>query len=475
MTRPGSIVHCIQRRTVQLIPILMLVALLGQPVLRQVPSMPTAGSSRKLASTTSASGLADNRKISFWQQRHSQPKLDGYLRDHCATLKEAYDQLLDPAFSLWNQTGFPVDLLEHTSGDRVYVRKGQLRLSQSTTLIRLIPTFVNYIQHIAQLVRLPDMLLPLNPADEPLAEIRAGEGSRPLLAFCSVPGFSDVLMPNTLEGQPMPDACMLIRHTAASFTSTLVHHYAQALLLHCACCQDHTCLHAMCIPLPTCMYLFAGDVYNASYAKRGDRSPILSGPDDTRKPMVVWRGTTGGFGGLRKGRQALLQLGLDRPDLVDSGVSDWNEELYGPDEGRMKSVMDMREQIETYKYQAWLPGNCASVRLALQLASDAAVFKIENDESEWYYPLLEPYVHYIPITANETHTDLPKQLAWAESHRDSVRKIVQSANAFAATYLSGHGRDCYFMQLLSQYRQHTNGKLKLPKKAQKLPEYVPWV
>ena len=33
-------------------------------------------------------------------------------------------------------------------------------------------------------------------------------------------------------------------------------------------------------------------------------------------------------------------------------------------------------QVDKYKYLVWVPGNCASVRLALQLASDAAVLKV---------------------------------------------------------------------------------------------------
>ena len=32
--------------------------------------------------------------------------------------------------------------------------------------------------------------------------------------------------------------------------------------------------------------------------------------------------------------------------------------------------------MDQYKYLVWAPGNCASVRLALQLASDAAVLKV---------------------------------------------------------------------------------------------------
>lgn len=50
-----------------------------------------------------------------------------------------------------------------------------------------------------------------------------------------------------------------------------------------------------------------------------------------------------------------------------------------------------------YKYLLWVPGNCAALRLAAQLSSDAAVFKLDSPEIEWYYPLLQPWIHYIPV------------------------------------------------------------------------------
>ncbi len=62
-------------------------------------------------------------------------------------------------------------------------------------------------------------------------------------------------------------------------------------------------------------------------------------------PKAVWRGSTGGFGGLEKGRAALLNLGMSRPDLIDSGVLDWDYERYGPDEGRLKEKMEFGHQV----------------------------------------------------------------------------------------------------------------------------------
>ena len=83
------------------------------------------------------------------------------------------------------------------------------------------------------------------------------------------------------------------------------------------------------------------------YTSKGLRVslPDVAGPKDTRLPKAVWRGSTGGFGGLVKGRAALLNLGLQRPDLIDSGVLDWDPARYGDDGGRLKEKMSFGEQV----------------------------------------------------------------------------------------------------------------------------------
>ena len=48
--------------------------------------------------------------------------------------------------------------------------------------------------------------------------------------------------------------------------------------------------------------------------------------------------------------------------------------MLGSSQGHPSMLLCM--QVDKYKYLVWVPGNCASVRLALQLASDAAVLKV---------------------------------------------------------------------------------------------------
>lgn len=66
------------------------------------------------------------------------------------------------------------------------------------------------------------------------------------------------------------------------------------------------------------------DIFDRLPFTRGGRAKSMSGPQD-QTPMVFWRGTTDGFGGHVRG--AVLDLGLHRPDLVNSGVSDWYHHL----------------------------------------------------------------------------------------------------------------------------------------------------
>lgn len=223
-------------------------------------------------------------------------------------------------------------------------------------------------------------------------------GSAPVLSFCTRQGYSDILFPNVLEGN----------------------------------------------------------------VGRLDSMPKYS----THKlERAVWRGTTDAFQGWPKGRNALLMLGLERPDLIDSGVSRWNEELMNgtiPDKRLLKEALMFEEQVAMYKYLVWAPGNCASVRLALQLASDALVFKIDNDELEWYYPLLKPFVHYIPLQANSTHVNLEEMMLWVSQHPNQVASIMDEANKFAEHYLSPRNRDCYALMLIDKLHNVMQTKLVLP-------------
>ena len=55
-------------------------------------------------------------------------------------------------------------------------------------------------------------------------------------------------------------------------------------------------------------------------------------------------------------------------------------------------------QVAQYKYIVNVEGNCAALRLKHLLAGPSAVLFVQSDEIEWFYPLLKPFVHYIPVS-----------------------------------------------------------------------------
>ena len=55
-------------------------------------------------------------------------------------------------------------------------------------------------------------------------------------------------------------------------------------------------------------------------------------------------------------------------------------------------------QVTLYKYIVNVEGNCAALRLKQLLAGPSAVFFVQSDEIEWFYPLLKPFIHYIPVS-----------------------------------------------------------------------------
>ena len=61
---------------------------------------------------------------------------------------------------------------------------------------------------------------------------------------------------------------------------------------------------------------------------------------------------------MTKGRWALLELGMKRPDVIDSGVVAWNEKQYGPDEGRVKMRLSFKAQVQATTESVWLVRQC---------------------------------------------------------------------------------------------------------------------
>ena len=181
---------------------------------------------------------------------------------------------------------------------------------------------------------------------------------------------------------------------------------------------------------------------------------------DHRFPKAIFLGSSTGW--IHARRNAVVLAGMLHKDTVYSGYTQMIDLPAGgvPEEqaglATLKPNVDLAEQIKKYKYIIVADGHCAALRMRHVLASDSAVFWVETNLIEWFYPLLQPYVHYIPVRLlrhepQDPLQDINDKVAWAESNPDKVAKIVKNANQFAVMHLSEHALTCYSVQMLDEY------------------------
>lgn len=105
------------------------------------------------------------------------------------------------------------------------------------------------------------------------------------------------------------------------------------------------------------------------------------------------------------------------------------------------------------RYLLNLDGITASRRLATLLSIDSLVLKQESRWAEWYYPALQPCVHYVPIWQRDT-SDILAVLAALNASAASqaaAQAIAANANAFAAATLSDAAVFAHWQRILDRY------------------------
>lgn len=181
---------------------------------------------------------------------------------------------------------------------------------------------------------------------------------------------------------------------------------------------------------------------------------------DKREAKAIFLGSSTGWWVGR--RRAAVLAGILHNDTVYSGYTQMidlpPEGLPAKDEAlaQTKPRMDLADQIRKYKYIINADGHCAALRMRQLLASDSAVLWVETNQIEWFYPLLQPFVHYIPVRyldyeADDPLRDLITKIEWAERNPKKVQAIIRNANKFATSHLSDHAIMCYSVQLLDEY------------------------
>ena len=88
-------------------------------------------------------------------------------------------------------------------------------------------------------------------------------------------------------------------------------------------------------------------------------------------------------------------------------------------------------------------------RLRHLLLSGMVVLKQDSGITEWWEPLLVPFVHYVPVSS--TLHNLSDAVRWVRAHQAQARAIARDAAALVEAVLSPHALAAYFAHLLRGY------------------------
>ena len=79
-----------------------------------------------------------------------------------------------------------------------------------------------------------------------------------------------------------------------------------------------------------------------------------------------------------------------------------------------------------HRYLVHLDGQGLSSRFEQLMPLNSLIFKEESGYSTFYYPLLQPYTHYVPFW-KEGPEEILGALEWAQAHDDEARRMAQNA------------------------------------------------
>ena len=202
-----------------------------------------------------------------------------------------------------------------------------------------------------------------------------------------------------------------------------------------------------------------------------NRSKVLARhPWRWRIPKAFWRGSpTGGNFTIESwqetyhmdtwplfARPRLVNLSQHAPNLLDAKFPSCGQCAPGVFKEMRKQLGQDYEvewpspdELMKHKYHIDIDGNGWTERLLGQMALKAVIFKVQPIYHEFFWKLLVPYVHYIPVASDMS--DLMSKIQYARSHDKEMEGIANAAREFAMA-LAGGWHD-YMHALLVNYHR----------------------
>ncbi|XP_063241641.1 O-glucosyltransferase rumi homolog [Bacillus rossius redtenbacheri] len=153
-------------------------------------------------------------------------------------------------------------------------------------------------------------------------------------------------------------------------------------------------------------------------------------------------------------RDPLILLSREEPDLVDAQYTKNQAWKSKADTLNFPPADEVSlEDHCRYRYLFNFRGVAASFRFKHLFICQSLVFHVGDEWLEFFYPLLQPWVHYIPVDSSSTENDIRQLLQFALQHDDEMQKIAKRGNEFIWNHLRMEDVICYWEVLLLKYAE----------------------
>jgi hypothetical protein len=160
--------------------------------------------------------------------------------------------------------------------------------------------------------------------------------------------------------------------------------------------------------------------------------------------------TTGDREPLKNERIKACLWGLDNRDISDIYITNIaqmkKESIYAAIPNASMIMHPHVPEVDQYRYKFLLNirGNtCCWNRLPMILNSKSVCFNMPCDDISFYYPLLIPKTHYVPVT----YDNLSTMTHYYKNNPQEAQSIASNANHFVDQYLRGNQALVYMVHL----------------------------
>jgi len=203
------------------------------------------------------------------------------------------------------------------------------------------------------------------------------------------------------------------------------------------------------LPIPTMddwtRVQFKHGIHFASTKRAIATQDAFTLPWTKKRELAVFRGSATGIGyDAHTNPRIKLCTEFQNHPRCNVGITAWNSRYrkytgdphvrtLNPGKLALSAPLTFEEQA-AYKYIIHVEGHVQAYRLSIELAMRSVILLVQSRYRLWYEPLLQPWVHYVPVAAD--FSDLSERIDWCLEHDEECRQIAEQARAFYDTYLT---------------------------------------